>query len=67
MTDWWLLKKTDFALLHSLNILVILLSLVNTRVWAYLFRDPNRVFRFRRGCEGYRQAVYILSFFTITP
>ena len=63
----WILLGPGFARMQYLDLLIVVLSLLSRAIWSYLFRDPNRLFRFRRPSKGYRWAVYALSFFSVVP
>lgn len=63
----WILLGPGFARMQYLDLLIVVLSLFSRVIWSYLFRDPNRLFRFRRPSKGYRWAVYALSFFSVVP
>ena len=63
----WALTEPGFGLLHFLNVLLVALVVINRFIWAYLFHDPNTLFRFHRPSNGYRRAVYALSLYCVLP
>ena len=63
----WALTEAGFALMHFLNVLLVVLAIANRVIWAYLFHDPNALFRFRRPSKGYRRTVCALSFYSVLP
>jgi hypothetical protein len=63
----WILLESGFTGMQYLDLLIVVVSLLSRVIWSYLFRDPHRLFRFRRPSKGYRWAVYALSFFSVVP